>query len=1251
MSFVILQWNARSLIRNGQEFKKYVDDLSVKPSVICIQESWLISKLDFCIKGYSSVRRDRDNGRGGGVITFVQTGIQYREVKRGKQLEYVMIEVRIGTESIEIINFYNPCQQLLLNQLEEIWEGTKGRVLWCGDFNAHSTLWGDKNDCNGDIILEFMDGEDLVCLNDGSGTRMDMARGTESAIDLTLATATLADKCEWEVLNRDAVGSDHFPIRIEMGMEVSVEREIHNERWILEKADWNKFRQISEERLSYVNINANIEDFSLHVSAGIVSAATTAIPKTKPVSLGRIVPWWNKDCRMAVKNRNKAFRVLKRTHSFQNLVLFKKAQATVRRTVKQAKKDCWKRFCDSVGRDTPVGKVWGMIKKMKGNGKQYGYPGLLDGDTMITSNIGKAEIIAKTLSKVHSTDNLSQKERAARAETVWEYQQDCVGVDDDTGVTGGEMNTLFTIAELDNALRKLGKSSPGGDGICYTMLEKLTDKGKEVLLALYNKVWTEGIIPKAWKESIIIPIKKPGKDPHVPGNYRPIALTSQMGKAMEKMINDRMSYIIESKKLIQGYQSGFRRGRGAMDPLVVLEDEIRRAQANREAVVAVFFDIEKAYDMMWKEGLLIKLRTMGFNGRMFNWVREFLTGRSIIVKINGVLSQRYDTENGIPQGSIVSPMLFAIMINGIFSEIESHVEVALYADDGALWKRGRNIKFIWKEIQRAVTDVDKWAIKWGFRISVQKTKSMVFTKKKITEDMKITLSGLEVERVESFKYLGMWLDPKLTWNPHIQNMVERCKKVLNVMRCLRGIEWGASRHALRTIYTGLIRSVLDYGSFIYGSAAKTILRKLDVVQNQALRLCCGAMKSTPVTAIQVEMEDMPLHLRRDQLAAVYWANLKGHSTDHMSQSVLQPCQERLNLNIKSYGWTISDRVRDLSIHDLKISPTVFIPTKPPWVWEGVPTDLLLLEGKRDHELDKYQVQGYINERYGGEVKIFTDASKLDDRKVGVAFVIPELGVEMGRRITDDLAVYTAELIAVWLALQWVEENRPERAVIASDCSSALLSIKSWQSNSRQDVVSNIAQLSNVLLKAGVMISFVWVPAHIGVAGNELADSCAKKAASNTNVEMEVDYSKSEIKSIIKQKIRGRWQSLWDSAETGRHLHAIQSKIDKCRASNRSKGEEDIISRMRFGHTRLNSTLAIMKKHADGRCEFCDSPESVEHVICHCPRYQEERETLIKQLKRVKLGLNLKEILRKGSGHICFNYVLKFLKDTGLFHRV
>lgn len=138
MVLTILQWNARSLISNGQEFKKYVEDLEVKPDIICIQESWLIPRLDFVIKGFISVRRDRDSGKGGGVITFIQRGLQYKEVRKGDDLEYVTVEVWSREGKILIINFYNPCRLLEMQQLGGIWKEMSGKM----GILMHITLCG-----------------------------------------------------------------------------------------------------------------------------------------------------------------------------------------------------------------------------------------------------------------------------------------------------------------------------------------------------------------------------------------------------------------------------------------------------------------------------------------------------------------------------------------------------------------------------------------------------------------------------------------------------------------------------------------------------------------------------------------------------------------------------------------------------------------------------------------------------------------------------------------------------------------------------------------------------------------------------------------------------------------------------------------------------------------------------------------------------------------------------------------------------
>ena len=297
----------------------------------------------------------------------------------------------------------------------------------------------------------------------------------------------------------------------------------------------------------------------------------------------------------------------------------------------------------------------------------------------------------------------------------------------------------------------------------------------------------------------------------------------------------------------------FRKGRSTTDAILCLESEIRKAQVNREIVAAVFFDVEKAYDLMWKEGLLIKIKRLGITGPMYNWIKDFLHERSIQVRINTAFSQQVNVENGTPQGSVIRPILFSIMIDDVFDNIDRDIGRSLFADDVALWKMGKNIKHIMKKLQNVQEKVEQLSLKWGFRFSVEKTNIIFFSRRKIVEEYKLKLYGRVLERVNVFRFLGVCFDSRLTWKTHIENIISKCKKVLSVMRCVAGKDWGADRSALKAMYMSLITSVFDFGCIAYSSASKSLLGKLDNIQVQALRTCCGAFRTTSIPALQVEM--------------------------------------------------------------------------------------------------------------------------------------------------------------------------------------------------------------------------------------------------------------------------------------------------------------------------------------------------------------------------------------------------------------
>lgn len=310
MVFHILQWNARSLIANGQEFKKVVDELEVLPDVMCLQETWLRTHLEFVTPGYNSIRCDRIEKQGGGCVTFIKHTIAYRQINVPNEFECIIIEICSPRGDIKLVNFYNPCKKLSMQTFRMISENVSRREIWCGDFNAHNTLWGsDHTDNNGEIVEELIEERSLVCLNNGSGTRVNVTRNTVSCLDLTLVSGNMSNICEWNVKNDTNIGSDHFLILCSLNFDVYMQDEYVIERWCFNKADWNCFKDYCIENSERLSMEGDVSKCTEEITSMIIRAASTCIPKSSTKKGKRkMVPWWNEECKNAIKERNHAFR-------------------------------------------------------------------------------------------------------------------------------------------------------------------------------------------------------------------------------------------------------------------------------------------------------------------------------------------------------------------------------------------------------------------------------------------------------------------------------------------------------------------------------------------------------------------------------------------------------------------------------------------------------------------------------------------------------------------------------------------------------------------------------------------------------------------------------------------------------------------------------------------------------------------------------------------------------------------------------
>ena len=261
------------------------------------------------------------------------------------------------------------------------------------------------------------------------------------------------------------------------------------------------------------------------------------------------------------------------------------------------------------------------------------------------------------------------------------------------------------------------------------MLIHLPESAITLLLDIYNGVWVEGKILNKWKSAILLPFQKPGKPSNRPDSYRPIVLTSNVCKVLEKIVNTRLVHYLELNNFISPQQYGFRRNRSTEDVLVILETAILDSFASHKQLFAVFYDLEKAYDTAWTRGILQQIYNFGIRGKMAHFISDFLHNRHFRVRIGGVFSNYYDQRQGIPQGSVLSCTLFMIAINGIVAVLPPNVSSTLYVDNFAIYFSASHIPTAQRVLQSAVNRISRWATSNGFKISRDKTIAVNFCKR------------------------------------------------------------------------------------------------------------------------------------------------------------------------------------------------------------------------------------------------------------------------------------------------------------------------------------------------------------------------------------------------------------------------------------------------------------------------------------------------------------------------------------------
>ena len=735
--FNILSLNACGLsAHTTSDLKRFLDTNNI--DIICIQETKFNGKNIRHIPGYTlenKLFQNNNQNYCGGLATFFKYGINYKNLKVDSARDQNG-EIKIETQAFEIYSSGTPhilaniysrgCDLESLNKLSSLISAQSelNELVITGDFNSHHPLWGaQRSDSHGRAVFEWVEQKGLVLLNDGSPTRLDPGRGIFTCLDLTFTSPKLANRVIWQVIN-DNWGSDHFPILISLWKSNKLIKDLLvDERFIFEKADWESFKKLCED-ISLANVyDDNVEEFLTNLSAKCLSIAKCSIPVAKRNLKNKItVPWWNEVCENAVKERKKALNNLKRNPCEVNRVTYLNKVSLAKNTILQAKKQNWQEFCESCVHDPKNSKdFWQKIHRIKGN-SYAPVPILTSNGKNSISPLDKANMLVQHYSKVSSETNIEPEVLAFQQKFENDHFEDINSPHEETNLN--PINLDFTIQELKDCISSRKNSASGLDKLSYSMFKNMSDSTLSIWLSLFNKIWREGVFPQEWKLACVIPLKKKNKDPSDPKSYRPISLTSHPGKLLEGMVKARLERYLESKNILNPFQSGFRKGRSTNDQLVRLQHDVLYAKNRGRSVVAIFLDLEAAFDLAWHSGILYKLKQYGITGRCFQYVRAFLLNRKITVKVEDTLSEAETLTRGTPQGAILSPLLFSLLVNDLPAATEgTGMVISQFADDSGGWLMGSDSQTLQRKAQAGLDSIWRWSQEWGFKISKTKTRN------------------------------------------------------------------------------------------------------------------------------------------------------------------------------------------------------------------------------------------------------------------------------------------------------------------------------------------------------------------------------------------------------------------------------------------------------------------------------------------------------------------------------------------------
>lgn len=830
--------NFRSLLSKKEETAVFINEK--KPDVIIGTETWLkpeVNDSELFLDGYTIYRQDREYKSGGGVLLAVKQTLISQRITTEINTEAVFCKIQNGNKPPLIVgSVYRPpnsppnTNSELCQTIHNIVSKHKNAsFLIGGDFNLPDISWKggafhckhNTNETN-ELFLETT--LDL-------GLHQVVNENTREKATLDLLFTNEPDLIQ--NVHVEPGLSDHEIVMVEYKTNPTKRKKEKRTILIWKKADTeNMKKEIVDFSSRFTREFTETDDIN-HLWGDLKNNMLTTIKKNVPQKLttknpGK--PWITTELKRLLRRKKRWFKKLKSSPSEKAKMKY----AELKRASQKLSRETYANFINNaILEDSNNKQFWAYVKSK--NKEQSGIGPLIDKEgTLVLEATDKANVLNEQFSSVFSNPD---------------------GDFDGTLPISTVRDTLSHVLITEEGILKLFENlcvtkATGPDNIPATFLKSFAKELTPSYRLLFQASIDQGKVPDDWKAANVTPIFKKG-DRNKPENYRPVSITSISCKLLEHIICSNIMRHLDQNDILTEAQHGFRRHRSCETQLITVCTDFVNSINEGGQTDAILLDFSKAFDKVHHQSLLLKLEHYGIIDNIHSWINSFLSNRSQKVMVDNKLSSSKRVMSGVPQGSVLGPLLFLVYINDMPGVVSEGSHLKLFADDSLLYRKIKTEKDT-GTLQDDLNALQKWEQEWKMEFHPKKCQIISFTNKRNPIQNEYTIHGETLERTASATYLGVTMDEKLNWNEHIEKTCTKANQRLGFLKRILGT---CPKSAKEKAYKAFVRPILEYSACVWDPHSQRNITKVEQVQRRAFRFVHSIKERKASISRQMEQHE------------------------------------------------------------------------------------------------------------------------------------------------------------------------------------------------------------------------------------------------------------------------------------------------------------------------------------------------------------------------------------------------------------